>query len=329
VSPILIAVCSAFTVALVAYAIYEYFFGLAERRGLRRRLVGAPAAQQTDVADAPTDLLRKEEMSSSVWLNALLARVSFSAQLERLRIEAGVGLSVVQILYIMGALMAVVLLLLELKFPTSLPVEVITAAGIGCTLPVLGLLQQRKRRFAAFTGQFPGALEMIKSSIHAGHSLNYALEVAVTELPDPIAGEFRLVLEEIRLGLTPREALENLTKRVPISELRFFMLAVVLTREVGGNLSEVLGSLANTLRERQTLRQKVRALSAQGRASAIMLSSLPYVVGFFANLTNPGFLNPLYETPLGRKAVMLSLGLQGFALFLVKRICNPKELRIS
>src|SRR5262249_44618026 len=159
---------------------------------------------------------------------------------------------------------------------------------------------------------FPGALEMVKSSIHAGHSLNYALEVAVNELPDPIAGEFKQVLEEMRLGLSPREALENLTKRVPISELRFFMLAVVLTREVGGNLSEVLGSLAHTLRERQMLRQKVRALSAQGRASAIMLSGLPYAVGFVANLTNPGFLNPLIETPMGRKACMMALMMQGF-----------------
>jgi tight adherence protein B len=328
VSPILIAVCSAFTVALVAYAIYEYFFGLAERRGLRQRLAGSTALRP-DADDAPADLLRKQEMSSSAWINALLARVSFSAQLDRLRVEAGVRLSVIQLLYIMGALTAVVLLLLEWRFATSLPIEVLTAVGVGTTLPVLALRQQRKKRFAAFTAQFPGALEMIKSSIHAGHSLNYALEVAVNELPEPIAGEFRQVLEEIRLGLAPRDALENLTRRVPISELRFFMLAVVLTREVGGNLSEVLGSLANTLRERQTLRQKVRALSAQGRASAILLSSLPYAVGFFANLTNPGFLNPLYETPVGRKAVMVSLGLQGFALLLVRKICNPKELRIS
>ena len=262
-------------------------------------------------------------------MNALLARVSLSAQLERLRIEAGVGLKVVQLLYVMGAVAAIVLVLLEWKFSTSLIMEVGAALAAGVTLPILGLIRQRKRRFAAFTAQFPGALEMVKSSIHAGHSLNYALEVAVNELPDPIATEFKQVLEEMRLGLTPREALGNLTKRVPISELRFFMLAVVLTREVGGNLSEVLGSLANTLRERQMLRQKVRALSAQGRAAAIMLSGLPYVVAFFANLTSPGFLNPLIETPVGRKATFAALAMQGFALLLVKRICNPKELRLS
>lgn len=327
-SPLLIAVFSAATVALVAYAVYEYFFGLAERRGLRRRLVESTTLVSAD-EQGPRDLLRTQKLSSSAWVNSILERMSFSAQLERLRVEAGVGLSVVQLLYVMGATTVIVLLLLEWKFPMGLPVETLIAAGGGVTLPIAALMTQRKRRFAQFTAQFPGALEMIKSSIHAGHSLNYALEVAVNELPEPIAGEFRQVLEEMRLGLTPRDALENLTKRVPISELRFFMLAVVLTREVGGNLSEVLGSLAHTLRERQMLRQKVRALSAQGRATASMLSGLPYAVAFFANVTNPGFLNPLLETPMGRKALMLCLGLQGFALLLVKRICNPKELRIS
>jgi tight adherence protein B len=132
----------------------------------------------------------------------------------------------------------------------------------------------------------------------------------------------------MRLGLSPKEALENLYRRVPVQELRFFTLAVVLTREVGGNLSEVLGTLSNTLRERMKLRQTVRALSAQGRASAMLLFALPPGVAFVANLVSPGFIEPLYTTHGGRMCAAVAVTLELLGLALARKIVNPKELAI-
>jgi tight adherence protein B len=199
--------------------------------------------------------------------------------------------------------------------------------GIG--LPFVLVRRRRKKRFEAFASQLPSTLVMIQSSIHAGHSLNYALEVATDEVPEPMASELRTVLEEMRLGLNPKEALENLCRRVPIQELRFFTLAVVLTREVGGNLSEVLGTLAGTLRERMKLRQTVRALSAQGRASAMMLFALPPGVAFVANLVSPGFIEPLYATRGGRICAAVAIGFQLAGLAISRKIVNPKELAVG
>jgi tight adherence protein B len=330
-TPILIASLAALAVSLGAYAVWTYVFEiLPERRGLRQRLDQKTQAPAPAPAEDPTaDILRTKTLSSVPSVNALLERFSVSAQLERLLEQAGLKISVANLLYLMATLAAVTALVMEFEFPTAPPIEVATALGVGLVLPLAYVVQRRKKRFQAFAEQFPAALDMIRSSVHAGHSLNYALEVSTDELPEPIASELRTVLEEMRLGLSARDALENMTRRIPIAELRFFMLAVVLTREVGGNLSEVLGTLASTLRERSKLRQKVRALSAQGRSSAMMLIGLPVAVGFLTSFVSPGFMNPLWEHPLGRQCLAVAIALQVAGWMLVKRICNPKELRLS
>jgi tight adherence protein B len=329
VTPLLLATLAAVAVGLGAYAVWVYFFEvLPERRDLRQRL-DMTQTLATPADEAATDIMPAKTLSAVPTINALLERLSVSSQLERLLEQAGMKLSVANLLYLMATLGATTALLMEFEFPSSPLVEAGAALGVGVVLPLAFVLQRRKKRFQAFAEQFPAALDMIRSSVHAGHSLNYALEVATDELPDPMASELRTVLEEMRLGLSARDALENLTRRIPINELRFFMLAVVLTREVGGNLSEVLGTLAATLRERTKLRQKVRALSAQGRASALMLIGLPVAVGFLTSFVSPGFMNPLWEHPMGRNALGIAVGMQVLGWMLVKRICNPKELRLS
>jgi tight adherence protein B len=321
----IIALLAALAVGLAAYAVWSWAFGLAERRDLRQRL----ATSRTAASEAgPNDILRSRTLSTIPSINAFLRQVSLTAQLERLITQAGMRTSVASMLYLQVTLAVATASLLEWWYPASYLTELFFALVVGA-MPIAYVLRRRKQHFQAFAEQFPGALDMIKSSLGAGHSLNYALEVATEELPDPIAAELKIVLEEIRLGLSPRDALENLTRRVPIGELRFFALAVVLTREVGGNLSEVLGTLATTLRERTKLRQQIRALSGQGRASATLLIALPPSVGFFANVISPGFLTPLYATSLGRNCVMVALALQVIGLLMVKRICNPRELRIA
>jgi tight adherence protein B len=324
----MIMIAAALTVGAVSFAIYGLVFTLPERRELRERLSGTSTVTGS-IDDGTGDLLKTNPMSSIPSINAFLQSISVSAQLQKLLVQANLKkLTVSNLLYLMVALTVMTFTAVEWRFGLGFPVEAALSLGLGVGGTLLYLTRRRKKHFASFADQFPGALDMIKSSIGAGHSLNYALEVATDELPEPIAGELRIVLDEIRLGLQARDALSNLVRRVPISELRFFTLAVLLTREVGGNLSEVLGNLSNTLRERAKLRQQVRALSAQGRASATMLICLPFVVGAFANFASPGYMLPLFTTSSGHKALGVAFGLQGIALLMVRKICNPKSLRV-
>ena len=326
---LLIAVSAALAVVLLALALYSYSTtAIDERRELRRRLKASPTEAPAG-GKVPTDILRAEGLSSSEVLNALLRRFSLTAYLERVLVQAGVKLSVGNLLYTQGAVASGTALAIQLVAKTPLWTGGLAGVAAGIVVPLLLVHRKRKQRLALFASQFPGTLSMIQSSIHAGHSLNYALEVAVEELPEPSASELRIVLEEMRLGLSPKAALENLCRRIPIGDLRFFMLAVVLTREVGGNLSEVLGTLATTLRERAKLRQTVRALTAQGRASAFLLCALPPGVGLMANVVSPGFLSPLWSTHAGRICAGVAVGFELLGLLLARRVVNPKELAVA
>jgi tight adherence protein B len=240
--------------------------------------------------------------------------------------QSGSTAGVASTIYVMAFLTLGVALALQARFAVPRPLALAAGGAVGIG-GVIGMIShRRKRRLMTFTKQLPGALDMIRSSLHAGHAFNYALEVAIEELSDPIAGAFRNVLEEIRLGLSAKDALENMQRNYPVPELRFFVLAVVLTREVGGNLSEVLGTLSVTLRDRMKLKQQCRALSSQGRASATLLFMIPPGVAFFANLVRPGFINPLFEHPTGRMLLGVAFAFQMAGFLIIRKIVNPKEL---
>jgi tight adherence protein B len=326
----LISLSAALAVVAAAYAIWAYSGTvLADRRVIRRRLDSAKTDVVPTQAGTPAEILKTQTFSRIPSINTLLKNLSISAYLERNMVQAGLSMQVGSLVLMMGVVAMALTLVMQVTLRANLAIALTGGVVGGALLPLWWIRRKRKQRFDKFGTRFPSALAMIQSSLQAGHSLNYALEVSSEELPDPIAGEFRQVLEEMRLGLSPREALENLYKRIPIAELRFFMLAVVLTREVGGNLSEVLGSLASTLRERTKLRQQCRALSAQGRASAVMLFLLPPGVGFLANLVSPGFIEPLFTTNAGRICLGIAFGFQMAGFLLIRKIVNPKEFQFG
>jgi tight adherence protein B len=321
-----IPVLGALTLVLFAYTIYSWYaMRMEERRSLRERL-DPRLPRATGDSGEPADILRQETLSGFASLNTLLQRFSPAAYLGRRISEAGMKVHVTTVLFGIGFLTLTTGLLLQRHFAVSRPVAMAVGAACGILLPHLYLQKRRRKRLEAFITQLPGALDMLTSSLHAGHSLTYALDVAIEELQDPIAAEFRTVLEEIRLGLSAKEAFEGLQRRVPVAELNFFVLAIVLTREVGGNLSEVLLTLAGTLRERRKLQGQVRALTAQGRASAILLCAIPPGVAFAANLLRPGFIDPLFYHPAGQKAVGVAICCMVTALLMIRRIVRPKEL---
>jgi tight adherence protein B len=170
-------------------------------------------------------------------------------------------------------------------------------------IPPLWLLRVAHRRRARFQSQFPDALDFICRALRAGHGFMAGLGMVSTELPDPVASEFRTTFEEINFGAPVNEALARLAARVDSPDLEFFVVAVVIQRETGGNLAELLGGLSSTVRERMKLAGKVRALSAEGRLSGILMTALPFALAGILTTVNPVYMSALWSSPMGRHIV--------------------------
>ncbi len=231
--------------------------------------------------------------------------------LELLLLRAGSTMQVAWLLGLMTAL-AVVGLLLGLLANVGSGFALLLAA-LGLAAPMLWLQWQASRRRARFEAQFPEALDFIARSLRAGHGLMAGIGMVASELSDPVAREFGIVFEETHFGMSPGEALARMAARVDSRDLDFFVVAVAIQRETGGNLAELLTGLADTVRERIKLAGKVRALSSEGRLSGVLMTVLPFVLGAILTAINPDYMSLLWTTPEGRQtvAVMLVMMLVG------------------
>jgi len=196
--------------------------------------------------------------------------------------------------------------------------------GVGLCLPYLNVLHKRKRRIAAFESCLPQCLELISRSLKAGHPFTVGLQMVSTELPPPVATEFARVYAEQQMGLPLEDSLREMAARVALLDLRFFVLSVLIHRQTGGDLSEVLDNLSTVIRDRLKVHGQVRALTAEGRYSGWVLCLLPFLVFFLIKLTNPGYLDPLLQTPTGRKMLYAALGLMFVGVLLIRKIVNIK-----
>jgi tight adherence protein B len=203
----------------------------------------------------------------------------------------------------------------------------LAVAGPGATLA--WLRHRRRARLTRLAAQLPDALDMIRASLQAGHSLNHAFELVAEEGPDPLAAELRRVLEELRLGHPLKEALAGLHARSGLADLRFLSVAVVLNRDLGGNLSEILAEVARTVRERFKLRGQVRALTSQGRFSASVLAFLMPVLGVAISTLDPDYLEPLFHTPLGRGLLVYAVLSTAVGYWLMRRIVDIRVVRVD
>ncbi|RDV84060.1 type II secretion system F family protein [Ammonifex thiophilus] len=182
-------------------------------------------------------------------------------------------------------------------------------AALGGLVPLFYLRYLRRQRLARFQSQLPDALSLMANTMRAGFGLLQAMDVVRREMPPPISQEFGRALTELGLGMGVEEALERLSHRVPSEDLDLAVTAVIIQRQVGGNLAEILDSIAATIRERVRLKGEIRALTAQGRISALIIGLLPLVLALILSLINPGYLLTLVYEPLGR--LMLGLGAAG------------------
>ena len=187
-------------------------------------------------------------------------------------------------------------------------------------LPYSYASYQRGRRFQKFEELFPEAIDTLARAVRAGHAFTTAIELISDEVDEPIASEFRKLFEEQKFGMPVRDALMNLAERMPLVDVKFFVTAVMLQRETGGNLAEILDNLSYMIRERFKILRQVRVFTAQGRLTMLLLMALPPLIVMVMLLLNPSFIRPLFTDPLGHTAILIGITLQTVGYFVIRKI---------
>ena len=196
------------------------------------------------------------------------------------------------------------------------------AAAMGAAVPYLVVKRRAQRRMDQFEEQLPEAIDLMTRAIRAGHPLGSGMQMVADESREPVAGEFRRVFEEQRFGLPFDDALYGLADRVPLIDTRIMVTAMLVQREVGGNLAEVLGNMAHVIRERFKIRRQLRVITAQGRLSGYVLAALPIFVGIAIYLINPYYVSMLFTHPLGKIVLVGGVIFQVLGFLWIRNIVN-------
>lgn len=239
--------------------------------------------------------------------------------LERVIVQSALNWTVSQLLLACVVTFAIVWLALVSGARQSVLTGAIVAAALG-TGPLMYVLYRRSKRLAKIERQLPDALDLITRALRAGHAFPSAVKMAGEDMPEPVAGELRTVHDEINFGVSMQQALAHLSERVPLTDLRYFVVAVLIQRDSGGNLTEILTNLSRLIRERLRLLAKVRVLSSEGRLSAWILGLMPFFLAGVMNLVNPKFMSPLWTDPIGIAIIKYMLSLMLIGVLIMRTI---------
>ncbi|HEY9010511.1 MAG TPA: type II secretion system F family protein [Devosia sp.] len=196
----------------------------------------------------------------------------------------------------------------------------IFGAAAGYLLPRMYLANRRKAYQNKFLDELPNAVEAIVRGVKSGLPLNDSIRVVAKEVKEPVRSEFQRVLDQQSVGKSMTEAVQILFDRVPLPEVNFFVVVITVQQQAGGNLSEALGNLAHVLRNRKKMKAKVKAMSSEAKASAGIVGSLPFIVALLVNLTTPGYMAPLFETPIGNIWLAIAVIMMGIGIFIMKKM---------
>ena len=317
-SEILIAGLVFVIVAAGIFLAVSIFDKRSERaRLLRDRLAAVQKAAEREPSEELA-LLRDQMLSEIPVLDSLLRRSERVSNLQVLLSQADLNIRAGNMLLLCGA------------SGVALAVFAFYAGGtllfgwlglvLGAFLPYSYVSYRRTKRFQKFEELFPEAIDTLARAVRAGHAFTTALELIANEVAEPIASEFRKLFEEQKFGLPVRDALINLTQRVPLVDVKFFVTAVMLQRETGGNLAEILDNLSYVIRERFKIMRQVRVFTAQGRLTMVLLMALPPVIVVVMLLMSPNFIRPLFTDPLGHAFVVGGVVLQTIGYFWIRRV---------
>ncbi len=269
--------------------------------------------------DSATELNRKRRAQVSPHsLEGRLAGAKGTGSLHRLLVESGTSWTVVGFVSFAFILsLAVFFVAQVLRFDAVVSGGLALAVGISPLWVVTFLRNQRRKRFQE---QLPTALDMISRALRAGHSFSSALNVAGSEMSAPLGPELKTAYNEINFGIAPNTALENLARRVPSTDLGYFVIAVIIQRETGGNLTEVMDNISSVIRERLKLFGKVRAISAEGKYSAIVLSILPFITAWLFYAINPDLMSLLWTDPSGISMIYMAFGMITVGILWMRKV---------
>ncbi len=288
----------------------------AQARVLRDRLSTAQGPAEQVVPEAA--LLRDEVLSRIPAFDTFLRRSDRVSQLQKMLAQGSVDVRAGNFL-MLCAVSALVFAAVAIIAGGN-PLFGWAGGVLGFFVPYAYASHMRTKRFQKFEEKFPEAIDTLARAVRAGHAFTTALEMIANEVSEPVAGEFRQLYEEQKFGLPVRDALLNLADRIPLVDIKFFVTAVMLQRETGGNLAEILDNLSYVIRERFKILRQVRVHTAQGRLTMVLLMALPPTIVVIMQLLNPGFIRPLFTDPIGHALIVGGITLQTMGYFVIRRI---------
>jgi tight adherence protein B len=316
--PILIAILVFLVVALGAFAIGS----LLDQRSAQARLIKDRLATVQKAPEREPDeelaLLRDEQLSQIPALDTFLRRSARVSAMQDALLQAGMKLRAGNFLAV--CLLSGVLAAVAAFIYSKNPAIAWAALIIGAFLPYAFVSFRRQKRFEKIEELFPEAIDTLARAVRAGHAFTTALEMISNEISEPLASEFRQLYEEQKFGMPVRDALMNLTERVPLVDVKFFVTAVMLQRETGGNLAEILDNLSYVIRERFKIQRQVRVHTAQGRLTMALLMGMPPAVVAILAVFSPDFVAPLFHDPIGHTLLVVSITLQTIGYFVIRKI---------
>jgi tight adherence protein B len=277
--------------------------GSAQRIARRLRVM----AERPSGGAARISILKQRRYSSAVRFDELLRLVPAAHRIDSLLLQAGMQWSVAQFLAWSAGLACAGLVFAQL-WPAPLAARIVIVAMF-TVVPYMLVRRARRRRLNKIEVQLPEAADFLARAMLAGHSFSNVLQMVGSELPEPLSGEFRIAHEEINYGVPMHEALTSMAERIPLTDLRYLVIAVLIQREAGGNLAEILGNISHIIRQRLQLVAKVRVLSAEGRMSAWVLGLLPFGVMGMMMITSPKYVSVLWTDPAGIRMLWYGAGM--------------------
>ena len=297
------------------YLIWKSYKG-PEAKKLEKRLQALSASHD---ATAQAQLLKERMLSEVPVFQRLLFSIPRAHSLDKFILQSGLNWTVSKLLLSCAGLCVIGLVLMTGVAHQPILMSAAVAAALAA-LPLPYLQYKRSGRLDKMERQLPDALDLVTRALRSGHSFSSGLQMIGEEMAEPIANEFRIVSDEVNFGVSLQQALTNLSERVPLTDLRYFVVAVLVQRDSGGNLTEVLGNLSRLVRERLKLYGKVRVLSSEGRLSAWIVGSMPFALAGVMNLVNPSFMSPLWKDPIGISIIKYTLILMAFGVLILRKI---------
>ncbi|WP_211451612.1 type II secretion system F family protein [Collimonas antrihumi] len=297
------------------YMMWQSYKGPEARKIANRLRVLSASLDRTH----QSQLLKQRMLSETPGFERLLLSLPRAQRLDRFILQAGLDWAVSKLLLSCAASAVITCMIVSVLAHQSILLGLLIGAA-AAALPLLYVSRKRNLRLTTIEQQLPESLDLVTRALRSGHAFSSGLQMVGEEMAEPIANEFRIVHDEVNFGVSLQQALTNLCERVPIVDMRYFVVAVLIQRDSGGDLTEVLANLSRLIRERLKLISKVRVLSSEGRLSARILAIMPFALGAAMNYFNPEFMAPLWTDPIGIVIMKYMLILMAVGVLILRKI---------